>query len=355
MAVAFTSNGVMKGKTFKDTGILLSTVVHPQIEDKLFLKQKSIVDQEITEAAELEAMFQEIKDYVSSDNHILKNDFVEGILENMPQDIAQLFKYDNMSNQAAGAAFERDLGNIISSIFKQMEGEAPDYSTIELGAKTAGVNITLTYPEIEKIFGKKFIQRVLQYGIEPIVNQTSGDKLYKLKDKQGKIDILVPTRGRITLEYEGNEKLHRFYNLLSGSSFTAKNYLVKDGSDRTVRVKLGSTSSFRVYMATLSFSNPELNKDEKMKVYYASRATRSSVAQEHKKHIRFVYELIGPGLYYNGISLGECKFLIVNERGGKGIRVFSTKQLIYNLFYLGQTAGVTPSQAHLSISFSNEI
>lgn len=355
MAVVFTSQGKMKGQKFKDTGVLLSQVVHPNIENKLFLKNKNIVDKEVAEAQELEAIFQEIKDYVRTDHHMLKNDFVEGILENLPQDIKQLFNYDDMSNYAAGAAFERDLGNIISSVFEQMEGITPDYQKIELGAQTAtaGLGVTLTYPMIESVFGKKFIEQVLKYAVEPVIDQTSGDVMYKLKDKQGKIDILSPTNGTITLDYEGNDKLTRFYSLLSGASFTAKNYLVRN-NDRAVRVKLGSTSSFRVYMSTLSFSNPELNQDERVKIYFASRNTRNAIAKEHKKHIRFVYELIGPGLYYNGISLGECKFLIVNERNGPGIRVFSTKQLIYNLFYLGQGAGVTASQAHLSVAFTND-
>lgn len=346
----------MKGKTFKDTGVLLSNVVHPNIENKLFLKNKALIDKEVAEAAELETLFQEIKDYVQNRNsHLLKDDFAKAIIDNMPKDLQNIFDYTGMINNDAGMKFEAEVANIVSSVFKQVEGQYPDYSKIEMGSKlaNAGIGVTIAYPELSEIFGEKFVQKALQSIVQPIKNSAGSDQLFELRGQSGKIDVQAPTKASTVLNYGANYKLQRFYELLSGSSFTAKNYISTE-STRRVNVKLGDTSSFRVYMATLAFSNPELNLDEKKKIFYAVKNTKSNIAKQHNYHIRFTYELIGPGLYYNGVLLGECKFLIVNERNGSGIRVFSTKQLIYNINYLNSKMKSIPEgPIHYSLAFEN--
>ena len=84
-------------------------------------------------------------------------------------------------------------------------------------------------------------------------------------------------------------------------------------------------------------------EDIALKVYYATRNRNTTIA-EHKYHLRYAYEVLGPGQYYdiNGQlqSLGMTNFLFVFDKTARYIYVRSTIDIVRKAIEKGGAAKV---------------
>jgi hypothetical protein len=81
-----------------------------------------------------------------------------------------------------------------------------------------------------------------------------------------------------------------FLNLLQDANISAKNYA------KASAVKLGNTNYFRVVSSVLSdLGAPHSDKSNILEVYRHTKTPKDNIVALHRYHLRYVYELIGPG------------------------------------------------------------
>lgn len=363
----------MHGKYFSQSAIFFRDHVHKDIQRKFI--NEAEMRKEVQEAAELESILQDIKRYVdylngfntTHNSSALKYSFVEDLLGQFSEkNRKELFYYKGMKPTEAGEAFENNLISIIDAALKinypnlQASSSLNGIGFMALGKIGAMPKTSFSYQELLEELGPVLLKQISGY----LTEDFNGDYYFKLK--QGKIDVLSPTITSTILDIniatDKEKQLQRFYQLISDAKITAKNY-------RENEIRLGNTKPFKIYNSVLSYTN-NYSSDEILKIFKAgiivSKQSMSEEKELHKAHINIFYELTGPGLWYvdndgKKFSLGECKFLIVNQRDGSGIRVLSTKEIINRMLNISSleeaTVGITygsykTRETGLTISYS---
>lgn len=337
MAIEFRNlNGNVFKEDYKDALDFFKIKIHPDLEKK-FPKSEAIEWKK--KADKLEKYLKEIKEAMQS-NNILDNNFLPSVLQNYKD----LFDYKNFTskqNYQSGLKFEKDLLTIINTYFNEYTKQ--ENLVKNIGGEDAAPTMRILEEDLAKFYGK-FTEQATMSALQ---KEDGESEWFNFRGKQGKIDLLM-SESQIEYKYEVSPKIKEFLELLNGSKISAKNYL---SVNNQMRVKVGDTSNIKVYAAVLSFLYPNITYREYEKAYFAARKARKKETEEHKKHIKFVYELIGPGLKYEGKDLGTVDYLIINERNGENLKVFSTKYLIYE--NLHESMGKTRS-THINIAFSND-
>ena len=171
------------------------------------------------------------------------------------------------------------------------------------------------------------------------IETSDGQKVlrYYLRDVDGKIDV----KGyEINITGNPTAELLEIYDLLKDATFTAKNYnsMTWDEKAKTYveaigrnTLSLGKTNVYRAIVGTLE----DLGFNERTAVSafwagYNKINNGDNYVSTHFHHLRYIYELIGSGIKYNGVSFGTAKYLIFNDPSG-GIWVKSTAEILSDL------------------------
>jgi len=105
-------------------------------------------------------------------------------------------------------------------------------------------------------------------------------------------------KSTISLEYATTNEVQEFLSLLQGSNITAKNYTNMNS------IHLGSTKYFRVVSSIMEDIGMANSTPSILDVYYKTYRARVNSKTKpqmypHKVHMRFAYELLGAGQYYD--------------------------------------------------------
>lgn len=299
-------------------GKFANQVLHNQIMDNYVkLRQAS---REAMVAKKLEFYFNKIVRYVKNPKAAWAKDSFILELEKAGIPILQLFNYSNIGASAAGIKFEEDLAKIASVAFGDVKnlmiGKELVYSHQNYTGDMLN-NLTVRYIDKYDSDLKQWVRT--KHKAE---EELEAGGLYRLGGVSGKIDVNIPN-SMVTLKYDFSQETLEFLNLLRGLRITAKNY-----TDMK-KITFGHASLFRVVSSVLGDLNHP--KDIQLKVYYSAKTSRSSLA-EHKYHIRYAYEVLGIGQYYdiNGSlqNLGNTNFLFVYDKNSNYIHVRSTKDMV---------------------------
>ena len=301
-------------------------------------------------ALELQKFFQELKQASKTydPNNPVGNEVINLILDGVIRNSPANFKIENLFGQAghtygknsydSGARFERELTRVIQAVYEGVSNDEFqfDESQVNIGSQTASaVNLS------EELLGDKQIQKMLKAvgtKTQKYITDADGQKklVYYLRDVDGKIDV----KG-YHIEITGNPspELIRIFNLLKDATFTAKNYnsMTWDQKAQTYieatgnTLSLGKTNIYRAIIGTLE----DLGYDQRTSrsAFWAGFNKVNDGDQNiinHFYHLRYVYELIGSGIKYNGKSFGTAKYLIYNDPSD-GIWVKSTAEILADL------------------------
>ncbi len=227
-----------------------------------------------------------------------------------------LFEY---SSGRQGIEFEKD----ITQIFNEIMGENV---VVNVGTQGATTGMVFDILDIENIYKNSNIDELLQRGVIKLVETSENKQLFTLGAKQGKIDVSAGKSSQVKLMATESKTLQEIRSIISGSNFSLKNY-----AGRTIH--LGHTSLIRVYTAMLPKLMPQFT-EEQIKFFYKKTTSgkQSATTALHKSHLRFMYELSGLGLICEGerTDLKAVDFLIINEKLGPNIYVYSVGDLIDN-------------------------
>lgn len=319
------------------------------------LKQKYLnppLNEEVNNAKNLENFLRELKSYIYNKKHSnIQNTLISSLVSALPSELqTSLFNTSKgiISNDI-GVIFEEQLAEVIFTIMKQISEDAETIQRTQtrsqdkkriskvytgkdalmVGAASVKTGTALTADEVKKIIDGQ-IQKLSLETRKELGNQLSNNEYFELKPVQGKSDLDVSFK--ITLKDKHKSELEELYKLFSYGGITAKSYSRK-GTSKVLVVGLGTTSLYRIYMALL-IDIGRTNLAQKHTIYYSStnpKASNQNQIKEHQEHMRFLYELIGPGqIYLDNLNLKEVKYLIVNNNQTDEISVFSTKALIYD-------------------------
>lgn len=297
------------------------------------MKQKYVIKNSVNEAEKIQAQklqyfFQDIK-LVSKGGqaHYFDQQIIQLIWDNFRANNSFMNKnFKNLfaqSGRQGGFSFERQLSGIIETVMKEVAEEDFEFdkNQVLLGAERG---TTINYEELDLSDKEvqKFLEKIGTKTQRYIENDLTGTKLkqYYLPEVDGKIDV----RGyEINVRADANPKMIEIYNLLKDATFSAKNYdsmtydqkigeLVQ-ATGRNI-LHLGKSNVFRSIYGSLKEYNddPQVNKSAIFAGYNSILKGNTTVAT-HFYHLRYMYELMGTGILYNGKSYGKVKFLIFND------------------------------------------
>lgn len=263
---------------------------------------------------------------------MVKDSFVQELIQaGLP--INQLFQYSDLNASKAGVRFEEDIQAIANTVFQN--------EINNLGSQVVYGKMQFTGEQLKNIpvryldnFSKDTNEWIRGKFTKEIEKESFG--LYRLGSVQGKTDVRIPNNS-VMINFNFSPEVLQFINLLRGLNITAKNYTNID------KISFGSASYFRVVTSVIE----DLNYPEEvaLKVYYSTRG-RNSAAGYHKYHLRYAYEVLGPGQYYdiNGQlqSLGLTNFLFVFSKSQRKIYVRSTANIVRKAIE-NNVASKTPS------------
>lgn len=229
-----------------------------------------------------------------------------------------------------GVEFEQDLARIITEILISLSGEQILRKNIDnfmesmlTGASTSELKVVFNQQQIDAMLEdttKKLAKKVdkeLSSSLKNVGN--IDDPSYEFIGRSGVTDINVAQAAKsvnLTYNFQPNATLERLFNILTTSTFSAKNYLLDSVAKG---INLGLTSDLRFMSGSLSYIG--LNEDSIGSLYgrslnYLKGNQKNNTILQHLQHLRFAYELMGLGQ-----STGEAKFLIINQRSMSGTQV----------------------------------
>lgn len=301
-------------------------------------------------ALELQQFFQELKEASKTydPNNPIGNEVINLVLDGVIRNSPSNFKIANLFGQAghsyasnsyeSGARFERELTRVIQAVYEGVSNDEFEFdeTQVNIGSQTAS-SINLS----DEILGDKQIQKMLKAvgtKTQKYITDADGQKklAYYLRDVDGKIDV----KG-YHIEITGNPspELLRIFNLLKDATFTAKNYNSMTWDQKAKAyvestgstLSLGKTNVYRAIVGTLE----DLGYDSRtsQSAFWAGFNKVNQGNQNiinHFYHLRYIYELIGSGIKYDGKSFGTAKYLIYNDPSG-GIWVKSTAEILSDL------------------------
>lgn len=311
-------------------------IVHETMKMK-YLTQKKVTDA-TSQAFKLQNFFQDLKRVASGQS---SNFFDEEILDTILYSIQMNsnimgsgFKAKNLFAGRGGSRFERELTSIYEAVWNNIGEDQFDVSKVLVGGQLGNISfegVNNLAEEIVQTFGMQ-TYRVIE-------DKAKGTKLkqYYLPAVDGKIDVMGY---EINIRADANPQMIEIYNLLKDCTFSAKNYdsmswdekardFIQNSGHSTLT--LGKSNIFRAIYGTLS----DLGFDDRtiqsaIFAGYNCIAKGQSDVAAHFYHMRYIYELIGSGITYNGISFGTVKYLIYNDPHGN-IYVKSTAAILADL------------------------
>lgn len=174
------------------------------------------------------------------------------------------------------------------------------------------------------------------------INQKNPKLVRTIQAKAGKVDIRTAV-----LEVEGktDDIISNFLRVISGATFTLKNYKTKSWKDgeltekdlRKMKIHLGDSNPYKAITGALSEIYPNI-KIQNI-IYYRGMEILSgqseppdsaslSQVQQHFGHLRFIFELRGSGLIDEHGMKQTADFFIWNDPTSEKIIVRSTAALI---------------------------
>lgn len=334
-------------------------MVHQSIVNKYSFKAN--IDD--VNAQLLQNFFQELKSVaaVYNSNDPIGNETIRIILENIQSyGISRNSNYNinNLFQRRGGTVFEKELTDVIHAVYESMSADELfefDEKQVNIGGQL-GTSIDFT----EKTLSDKNIQKMLKKigtKSQRYITTLEGKKMlaYYLPEIDGKIDV----KGyEIDIKSNPTPEMLQIYNLLKDATFTAKNYdsmtwdqELKEFVQQTghTTLSLGSSNIYRSIVGVLL----DLGYDDKtaQSAFFAglNMIDKGDISvASHFYHIRYLYELMGTGIKYNGQSYGEAKYLIYNDPHGS-IYVKSTAKIFSEII---DKMLNSPGQAFMRISIS---
>ena len=286
------------------------------------LKYGKVVKNDIDQAKKLQKFFREIKIAAQSDNGVIGNEMIRIILESIQlpngESLKNLFKG---RGQTGGSRFERELTAIIEAVYINLTDEDIDLGQINIGSQKADVDIQ----NLEEKMTQKILKEVGTQ-TQRIIEQDNkkAKKIYYLSSVGGKIDVKGYT---INIKGDVNPELLEIYNLLKDATFSAKNYNSMTWDEKAKQyiemqkhktITLGKTNLYRSIVGTLnSLGYDQKTAESALWAGFNKIKDGDNDIANHFYHLRYIYELTGAGLTYNGESFGGVRFLIYNNPSGE--------------------------------------
>lgn len=311
-------------------------IVHNAMKTKYLTKQQ--ISDSSSQALQLQHFFQDLKTVAQGGtSNFFDEEILDTILYNIQMNgtiMGSGFKAKNLFSSRGGSRFEKELTSIYEAVWNSIGEDEFDVDKVLIGSQLGNIDFTGVNnlsKEIVKTFGMK-TYRVIE-------DKAKGTKLkqYYLPEVDGKIDVMGYS---INIKANANPKMVAIYNLLKDCTFSAKNYdsmtwdeKAKDfvESQGHSALTLGKSNIFRAIYGTLSDLEFEdrVIRSAIFAGYNCISKGQSDVAT-HFYHMRYMYELMGGGIKYNGVSFGAVKYLIYNDPHGN-IYVKSTASILSDL------------------------
>lgn len=317
------------------TEYFLNDIVHAAM-DARYTAQKS---DDTKQALQLQNFFQMLKAGAQArkEGQPVTNHVIDTILNNIEEMGLKNFNKFNVGNlfgRRGGARFEREITNVIQAVYQEVSEDDFDIKTANIGSQRGNVSFT--------DWGDEVVQEILEkVGTKTyhVIKADNGETIrqYYLQDVEGKVDV----KGyQINIKANPTAAMLGIYNLLSQATFSAKNYdsmtwdekceVFKEQIGHT-SIKLGDSNLYRALYGSLS----SLNYDDETinSAIFAGMnliEDNNYVVSTHFYHLRFIYELIGAGIQYQGHNYGGARFLIYNDPHGN-IYVKSTAQIVSDI------------------------
>lgn len=301
-------------------------------------------------AAELQLFFQRLKQYAQAKKegiNIIEDQIFEHLLSTIKSYSPGQYQIYNLFGKRGGARFERELERTIRAVIKEVaEDPSVKLPNLILGNERGNV-MDLTFEN----FADKTVQSILREigtKTQKAFKDEAGNvspALYYLADVDGKIDV----QGyQVNVKAKADPYLLSIYNILKESTFSAKNYdsMTWDNKLKVLKevagknLHLGNSNLYRAVYGVLH-SVGIYDNETIQSAFYAGRnvvAEGNTVAAAHFYHIRYIYELAGTGITYNGTDYGEVKYLIYNDPNGN-IYVKSVAEILVDVLKEKNYAG----------------
>ena len=294
-----------------------------EVHNIVALKYENLSNEDIIQAKKLQDFFREIKKAAQNDGGIIENEMIQTIIDSINLPNGELLKnlFKGRGRQG-GFRFERELTAIIEAVYKNITDEDIDIGQINIGAQRVDELKNLDDKMSQKILkevGTKTLRKIQE-------EEKKAKKKYKyyISSVDGKIDV----RGySVDVKADASTDLLEIYNILKDATFSAKNYDSMTWDQKAKQfiemqnhkvITLGKTNVYRSIVGTLN----ELGFDQRTaeSALWAGlnkiKDGDNEVAN-HFYHLRYIYELTGSGLTYNGQSYGGVRFLIYNDPSGE--------------------------------------
>lgn len=306
-----------------------------------YTKYKNIASPMQEQAHELQMFFQRLKQYAQAKKDgegVIEDLIFEHLLstiEDMSNGNAKIY---NLFSKRGGTRFENELNRTITAVLKEVGEEGIEVPNLILGA-TKGNVMDMTFNNYIDEEVQKILKSIGTKTQKKFVDESgkASKALYYLADVDGKIDV---TGYNIKVKAGADPYLKKIYNILKDATFSAKNYdsmswdnklqVLKEVSGKSLH--LGNSNLFRAVYGVLSSMGLWDNKTIQS-AFFAGRNTVAkgdAVTGAHFYHLRYIYELAGTGITYEGTDFGEVKYLIYNDPNGN-IYVKSVAEILLDV------------------------
>lgn len=306
--------------------------VHQQMVNKFYWMKTS----DLPEANELQNFFQQLKATTRSGEYqegILPKEQMNLLLTHLQSTrpgakIKNLFYRTGKSGYETGAAFERDLTNVIQAVYEAYDFDKGGKKQINVGTNTSTVVnfIDDSIKDILKDIGMKS---------EKLIKKSSNNGLthWILPKVIGKVDV-KGLEYDINIDFITASPLERILLLLNKATISAKSYASqsRDGLKKLdelyPNLHLGKSNPYRAFSGALNYMGFEIGTINS--AFYAGYHAYNNgdlLVGKRFYQLRFTYELMGVGILNNPI----VKYFIYNDPTGEGIYVDSTANLVFQV------------------------
>lgn len=344
----------------KKTKEIFDEIIHPKLKKKLKLEDDKSVEKEQQDAEFLEESFNIIKKVLIGDLDLewaanlsvgrtgkgISAKAIKELSKIINQDVvkdlnkAEVFKYIGAPRygENQGEAFEYDLALIIGEILNSLTDQKINFDsfldTVLTGKTSASLlnNKNFSAQQAAQLMGVTVEQfnKLTKHQISGVFKIAKGP-FYNLVGRSGVVDIDIP-KGTANIKYTFDESpyLKRLFKILTGATFSAKNYLLDSLASG---IKLGLADKPRFISSVLSylnFSAKDIGNIAARIYNYEKDKTKSdyNIIMNHLRHLRFAYELMGVGQ-----STGQAKFLIINQRMITGTAMWELQKTLKTNFF----------------------
>ena len=307
-----------------------------QVHTSMCNRFKFMQTQDTPAANELQAFFQQLKATTRSgiyQNGILSKTQMNLLLEHLQTTrpgakLYNLFYRTGRTGGETGAAFERDLTNVIQAVY-----EAYDFDK----GKKKEINIGTQVSSVANIIDEDIREALEDIGVssKKLIEDSSIPSLSRwvLPKVTGKIDV-QGLNYTLNIDLSTSSPLERILVLLNEATISAKSYrsTSRDGllklDELYPNLHLGKSNPYRAFAGALAYAGFSTNTINS--AFYAGYHAYTNGDKEIGKYfyqLRFMYELMGVGI----LNAPPVKYFIYNDPTGEGIYVDSTANLVYQV------------------------